>query len=286
MGIAVLALLAATAIAAIAYAVFIAPRRLRLTTLDVQIPGLPPAFDGYTIAVLSDIHHGAVWGSRTHLEHAVALAHAAAPDLIALLGDYGLSHHRLPRASSRAYRRAMPVMAPVLRSLRAPDGVVAVIGNHDYDYDASAVAAWLRETGSRVLVNEAVCIERGGARLAISGVDDATSGRIDPHAGCEHIEPHVPRIVLSHNPDGVLSLATDVRVDLVLSGHTHGGQVVLPLLGALSRRCELCGRHTARGWVPNPRAPLYVTSGVGVMIPLRVHCPPEVLVVRLRPRTG
>ncbi|MBX6330281.1 MAG: metallophosphoesterase [Gemmatimonadaceae bacterium] len=281
-----LALLAAAAITAIAYAVVVAPRRLRLTTIDAPIPGLPAAFDGYTIAVLSDIHHGAVWGSRTHLKRAITLAHAAAPDLIALLGDYGLSHHRLPRASRRAYERAMPVMGPLLRSLHAPDGVVAVIGNHDYDYDASAVAAWLRETGSRVLVNEAVCIERAGARLAISGVDDAASGKIDPHAGCAHLEPHVPRIVLSHNPDGVLSLATDARVDLVLSGHTHGGQVVLPFVGALSRRCKLCGRHTARGWVPNPRAPLYVTSGVGAIIPLRVHCPPEVLVVRLRPRAG
>jgi predicted MPP superfamily phosphohydrolase len=80
----------------------------------------------------------------------------------------------------------------------------------------------------------------------------------------------------------VLRLAPEVRADLVLAGHTHGGQVVLPGYGAPLRLASLCGRRTARGWVPNARAPLYVSAGLGTMIPLRVNCPPEIVVVRLR----
>ncbi len=275
--------LASAAGLALLYAVVIAPRRLALTSVEVPIRGLAPAFDGYTIVVLSDIHHGAVMRPRRHLARMVALTRAIAPDLIALLGDYGISHRRFPRLSARAYRWAMGELEPTFRALHARDGVVAVLGNHDYDYDGCAVAEWLAGLGIRVLVNRAVVVARGDARLAVGGVDDATSGRVDPLAGCAEIPSTVPRLVLAHSPDAILSLApaSEARVDLVLSGHTHGGQVVLPLVGALARRSRICGRWSASGWVPNPRAPLYVTTGIGVMLPIRVNCPPEVLVVRL-----
>jgi predicted MPP superfamily phosphohydrolase len=274
--------LAALAVVAFLYATVIAPRRLRVTTIDAPIRGLSRPLDGYTLAVLSDIHYGATARPLRHIERAAALARAAAPDMIVMLGDYGLSHSKLPRASRYAYRWAMRALEPVLRTLHAPDGVIAVLGNHDYEYDGAAVAAWLRAAGVRVLVNQAVYVDREGARLAIGGVDDLERGTIDPTGGCADVAEDVPRIVLSHHPDGVLSLAPETRVDLVLSGHTHGGQVVLPVIGALLRRARLCGRHTAGGWIPNERVPLYVSRGVGVIVPVRVGCPPEVVIVRLR----
>jgi predicted MPP superfamily phosphohydrolase len=131
-------------------------------------------------------------------------------------------------------------------------------------------------------VNEAMLVARGGARLAIAGLDDVREGRPDPQAGCEGVPPGVPRIVLSHNPDGVLKLAPSVRPALVLSGHTHGGQVVLPFYGAPIRVSRITTRKAASGWIPNRYAPLFVTTGVGSQIPLRFGSVPEVLIVRLR----
>ncbi|HEX6537206.1 MAG TPA: metallophosphoesterase [Gemmatimonadaceae bacterium] len=277
------ALLAAGAAAFTAHAMLVAPRRLRVTRIDASIRDLPAALDGYTIAALGDLHHGSVLSPTTYVRRAIDLAHAERPDLIALLGDYALSDPAVPGISRRAYERSLRALTPLLGSLRARDGIVAVLGNHDYDYDAAAVAGWLGTLGIRVLVNDCIRIARGTSELVVGGVDDYKYGAVDWGGGCGAAPAGVPRIVLSHNPDAVLALEPDTRVDLILSGHTHGGQVVLPWIGALARHSSVCGARSASGWVPNPRgAPLYVTTGVGVVLPVRVRCPPEVLIVRLR----
>jgi predicted MPP superfamily phosphohydrolase len=169
----------------------------------------------------------------------------------------------------------------VLATLHAPDGIVGVLGNHDYDYDAPSVARWLTRCGVHVLVNECVTFERDGARLAIGGVDDYEYGSIDVYGGCAEIPADVPRIVLSHNPDGVLRLDPRARVDLVLAGHTHGGQLVLPWFGAPARHCTICDADCASGWVRRAPVPLYVSAGAGALIPFRLGSRPEVVLVRL-----
>ena len=275
--------LLATAVAVGLHAVFVAPRQLRLTEVDAPIEGLPRELDGYTIGVLSDIHHGSVVTWR-NAARAVEMLNAARPDLAVLLGDFGVSFKYAYRPSRGSYRRMFGVLGRVLREIRARDGVLAVLGNHDHYYNSRAVVDWLLALGIRILENEHVVIERGAARLAVGGVGDAREGLVDPAGGLGGAPGDVPRIVLSHNPDGVMCLASDVRVDLMLSGHTHGGQVVLPLYGAPLRLARVCGRHTASGWVPNDRTALYVSRGVGAQIPLRFACPPEVVLVRLRDR--
>ncbi len=265
----------------LAYSVVVTPVVLRRTTIDVPVSDLAPELNGYTIAALSDLHYGGTLIPGRLLRHAVQLANDASPDLIVLLGDYALSHSSLRTMSRVLYEWALPRMTASLRALRARDGVVAILGNHDYDYDPEAVAKWLRSAGARVLVNECTVITRGHARLGIGGVDDWTHGVIDPQGGCASLPRDVPRIVLSHNPDGALELAFTARVDLVLAGHTHGGQIVLPWFGAPSRHCSVCNAFSASGWVRRSPVPLYVTTGVGVLLPLRIKCPAEVLVVRL-----
>lgn len=272
----------ATLLAALLYAIVVAPRRLRRTDLEVPIDGLSPAFDGYTIAVISDLHHGGVFWPRAHAERAAAIARSADPDLVALLGDYGISASIFAGASRYMYDRAMRELTPVLRSIEARDGTLAVLGNHDYDTGAWRVARWLSSIGAGVLLNRAAIVERDGAQLVIGGVHDPHYARVDPEGGFAHAPEGAPRILLAHTPDAVTSLSPTARVSLVLSGHTHGGQVVLPLIGALSRHSKICHRHTASGWVPNSHAPLYVTTGVGVSVPVRMFCRPEVLVVKLR----
>jgi len=239
-------------------------------------------FDGYTIVALSDLHHSP-GEDLAWLRHAVDTANAATPDLIVLLGDYGESFRRMPVDSRRWYNDIMREMTPYLARLRAHDGVFAVLGNHDYYAGAPAVTTWLSSLGIDVLVNRSRCITRSGRVLRVAGLDDVREGHVDTLAGCD-ADDDVPTIVLSHNPDGVLHVDPRLRVDLVLAGHTHGGQVVLPWFGALVTMARVCGRTAASGWVANPRAPLYVTRGLGEQLPLpmRIKCPAELLVVRLR----
>jgi predicted MPP superfamily phosphohydrolase len=277
----VLLLLGLMAAALAAYAVIVAPRRLRRIEIDVPVPGLHPAFEGYTIGVLSDLHHAWHPGSD-QIRRAVRLVMDASPDLIALLGDYCVSFKYSPRASRVFYRPAMRSLRPLLRRLAAPDGVVGILGNHDYYYDAPTVEEWLRSCGVRVLRNEHVEIERAGARLAVAGMDDVMEGQPDPMAGCATLPRHDPRVVLCHNPDGVMKLSRKLRPVLVLSGHTHGGQISLPWYGAPLRWARVTGRKTAAGWVPNPVAPLFVSAGVGSQVPIRLGTTPDVVIVRLR----
>lgn len=276
-----LAVAAAIALLALAYVTLVTPGALRRTMIDVPIAELPSELEGYSIAALSDLHYGGTIRPARLIGRAVHLANEASPDLIVLLGDYALSHTRARTISRWLYEWALPRMTESLRMLRAPDGVIAILGNHDYDHDPAKVAAWLRSTGARVLVNECVVIEKGDARLGIGGVGDWTHGEIDPHGGCASLSREIPRVVLSHNPDGALELAATARVDLVLAGHTHGGQIVLPWLGAPARHCSVCDASSASGWVARSPVPLYVTTGVGVLLPLRINCPAEVLIVRL-----
>jgi predicted MPP superfamily phosphohydrolase len=276
-----IAALGVIAAAAALYAVFVAPRQLRVTTIDVPVPGLGPELDGYTVGVLSDLHQAAIPG-LVHTRRATQLVQRVAPDLVALLGDFGVSFKHAYAASRRYYHREMRTMGPLIRALSAPDGVVAVLGNHDYYYNGPAVRAWLAELGVRVLVNEALVVRRGGSQLVVAGLDDVREGRPDPRAACDGVPPGTPLVVLSHNPDGVLKLAPSVRPALVLSGHTHGGQVVIPFYGAPLRLARVTTRKAASGWIPNPYAPLFVTTGVGSQIPLRFGSVPEVVIVRLR----
>lgn len=265
----------------------LAPRRAlaRIAEYQSSVADLGDSFDGYTIVVLSDFHHRHPFTELRWLRHAVDSANAVSPDIVALLGDYGSSFKQTPVTSRRWYARALPAMAAELRRLRAHDGVVAVLGNHDYYADAAGVREWLHETGAHVLVNSTKCVVRHGSTLRIAGLDDVKEGRPDPLVGCS-LTHQPPTVVLSHEPDGIRRLDPRLRVDVMLAGHTHGGQIVFPWYGAPVTMSQTCGRHSAHGWVQNGRAPLLVTRGLGEQLPLpiRVGCPPETLVLRLRSR--
>jgi predicted MPP superfamily phosphohydrolase len=263
---------------------FSGPRpRATTSTIHLAVDDLGQGLDGYTILAFSDLHHSP-GRDLSWLRHVVDTAEAASPDMVALLGDYGESFKRMPVQSQRWYRDIMREMMPELTRLRARDGVVAVLGNHDYYAGAAAVTEWLTSMGIDVLVNRIRRVLRSGSALRVAGLDDVREGRVDAHAGCDPAE-QVPTIVLSHNPDGVLHLDPGLRVDAALAGHTHGGQIVFPGVGALVTMTRVCGPRSASGWVKNPRAPLYVTRGLGeqLPLPLRLNAPRELLVLRLRP---
>ena len=268
----------------IAGTTFAPPRALaRIGEYQCIVADVGIDFDGYTIVVLSDFHHRHPFTELRWLRHAVESANAVSPDLVALLGDYASSFKHTPITSRRWYARALPAMASELRRLRARDGVVAVLGNHDYYADAGLVREWLHEIGAHVLVNSAMHVVRAGITLRIAGLDDIKEGMPDPLIGCSlTLQP--PTVVLSHEPDGIRRLDPRLRADVMLAGHTHGGQIVLPWYGAPVTMSQTCGRQSAHGWIQNPRAPLLVTRGLGEQLPLpiRVGCPPEILILRLR----
>jgi len=269
----------------IAGTTFAPPRALAgIGEYQCLVADLGTDFDGYAIVVLSDFHHRHPFTEVRWLRHAVESANAVSPDLVALLGDYASSFKQMPITSRRWYARALPTIAGELRRLRPRDGVVAVLGNHDYYADAGLVREWLHEIGAHVLVNSAMHVVRSGITLRIAGLDDIKEGMPDPLVGCSlTLQP--PTVVLSHEPDGIRRLDPRLRADVMLAGHTHGGQIVLPWYGAPVRMSQTCGRRSAHGWIRNPRAPLLVTRGLGEQLPLpiRVGCPPEILILRLRP---
>jgi hypothetical protein len=270
----------AAVVGVLVHGALVAPASLRLTLIDVPVEDLPREFDEYRIAILTDLHHGPQQ-PRTRARRAVDYANSQSPDLAVLLGDYGTSEPFFQGNSRRAYRAMFDVLGPVLRELRAPDGIVAVLGNHDFYAGAAATAEWLRSLGATVLRNETIELRRGDAVLRIAGIDDLVAGRVSRGTVEALVRGDVPTIVLSHHPDGVAYCAHP-SVRLVLSGHTHGGQVVLPGFGAPVTRSRVATRRAPAGWVPNEFAPLFVSRGIGLQVPIRFRCPPEVVVATLR----
>jgi uncharacterized protein len=241
---------------------------LRVTRQAVAVPKLPPAFAGLTLALLTDIHHGP-YNTLEYVHHVVERTNALGPDLIALGGDY-------VRVGSQFVR---PCLAALGR-LRAPLGVFAVPGNHDHWHNVKLCRQALRANGLVDLTNAGMWLERGGDRLRLAGVDDLWCGRPDLDAAVGSAGDADACVLLCHNPD-FAEEAVDERVGLVLSGHTHGGQVYIPGIGA-PRLPSRYGTKYIGGLVPAPRTRVFVSRGVGTVDwALRFCCRPEVNLLTL-----
>ncbi len=254
----------------------------RVLPVDAPVPHLPAAFAGLRVAFLADTHHSA-HVSLPYLERVVAMTNALRPDVILLGGDYVLRTWDDESPSSLPYVR--PGIG-ALGALRAPRGVFAVLGNHDgWGIHVGAIRAALAENGIPELRNRGVWLEAGaGARLRLAGTEDFWTGRPDVNAALGDARDGDAVLLLQHNPDLVESLS-DPRVGLVLSGHTHGGQIVVPGLGWAPRVPSRYGQKYLRGFCRGPGGhQVFVTRGVGTIgPPLRLGCPPEVALLTLRP---
>ena len=291
------------------YSRVLEPRWLQVTRVDIPIQGLPPSLEGLTIAQMSDLHVGRHAGPE-HVRRAADVVNDLAPDLIVLTGDYVLGDvgYGVPCAEA-------------LADLRAPLGVHGTIGNHDVWEGADAVAGAMARGGVNMLRDRVQPIERDGARLWLIGLDDAgftglssvltvnsavsqpglmAIGRglavrarqerfFESWRGVREalsrllreIPDGEPRILLVHNPD-FCEMLGDARIDLALCGHTHGGQVRLPFIGApLLPSCF--GQKYAAGLVRVGGTQVYVNRGIGLITPaVRFNCRPEVTLLRLR----
>jgi len=255
---------------------YLCSKLLEVVRVEVPVKGLSKRLDGLKIGVMSDFHAGG-FTTRGDIVRAVNVLEREKPDFIALLGDYvdGAYSHSPKNVEKGAY------VFDVLQGLRAPLGVYAVLGNHDHWTDAGLVRERLSKLPLVLLDNQSILIEDD---LAVAGVDDFWEGPAYSHKAIGDLGPEKVAVMLSHNPDVNLQLAGDDRVQLVISGHTHGGQIRIPVINhapwvPCSRKYRGSSgliRESESRWT-------YITKGVGTFfLPVRLACPPDVSIIRLR----
>jgi len=241
---------------------------LSLEKVDITLKRLPKKLDGFRVVHLSDTHHSP-FTSLEHIKRAVKIANRLKPDMFILTGDY-VSHET----------EYIAPVAEVLGSLKSEFGTFACLGNHDHWTDGELVTQLLRGEGIRVLINEGFRFEARGAAFWLGAVDDHMAGEVDLPAAMRGSFPDEMKLLLAHNPI-ILRQAARAGVDLVLSGHTHGGQVKMKIRERekriLPRRKLVSGLHERKD------TQIYITRGIGtVVLPVRYQCPPEISLLELR----
>lgn len=265
---------------------------LTVERLQLAIADLPTSLQNVTLTQFSDFHFDGIRLSEQMLGDAIEASNALEPDLVVLTGDFVTTDPA-----------AIHNLIPWLKTLESRAGIYAVLGNHDICYRRSRpeIIKALTSIGIQVLWNEVVYPLGDG--LALVGLADFWSAAFNPLPVMTAIDTSIPRIVLSHNPDTAVPLQ-QWRVDLQLSGHTHGGQVVLPGIGNVSqlisttycklprrarrfvpwmKECDRVSKHWewAQGLHSVGNNRLYVNRGLGTYLPGRLFCPPEVTAITL-----
>lgn len=243
-------------------------RDLHIAKFDLPLTRLPEAFNGLKIAFLADLHLGP-FISQEYLRSVIDKVNGLGSDLILLGGDY-------------VYREAkyMAAVASEMGRLTAPMGVFAVRGNHDNKANATLTSHELKRNGIQEITNTGVWLIRDDSRLRLCGVDDLQTGKPDLQAALGDMIEEETALLMTHNPDFAETI-TDSRVGLVLSGHTHGGQVCLPFVGAPIVPSQY-GQKYVYGPVTAPYTKVFVTRGVGAVFPpVRLNCPPEIALLTL-----
>jgi predicted MPP superfamily phosphohydrolase len=266
-GLAASPLVAVSATAA--YARFIEPYRYEVRETNVYLRDLPERFEGFRIAQLTDVHHSRIVGID-EVRRTIDLANSTKADMIVLTGDYTTS-----------YRRYIDPCAEALGGLSAPEGVWAVLGNHDHYTDPELTTRAMERNHITVLNNANTIIRRGPDLLQLAGIDDWSWAGTNWLRAMYGLNAKHSTVLLSHQPR-VLDFAETENVGLILSGHTHGGQIDLPLIGPPARFATAELKY-AQGLFRRGNTQLYVSRGTGVIgLPVRLGVRPEIPVLCLR----
>jgi hypothetical protein len=245
------------------------PGDFEVVKVKINIPRLPTLFQGYRIVHISDIHYGQ-WISADRLNGVIGLINHQEPDIVAITGDF-VSYSG----------KNIEELIPALKGIRARDATVAVLGNHDYWLGAEKVRSILSESKIIELNNDVYTVNREGFALYIAGVDSTTLKKNQLDKVLQKLPPNGPAILLVHEPDFADISAETKRFSLQLSGHSHGGQFVIPKLGTPFRgdgfRKYPLGRYQVGEMVQ------YTNRGLGTnAFWIRINCAPEITVIDLQ----
>jgi hypothetical protein len=252
----------------------IEPSWVEVSHVPLKLPHLPRAFSGFRLLQISDIHAG-YWMTPERFASIVDLIKEQSPDLVAVTGDVILAYGGMPDDQP-----ALDEFGKVFKQIADDYETIAVLGNHDYWYDADKVRSVLERAGARVLMNSVHSLERRGERLHIAGVDDIYENQDDLGAVLSALPQDGGAILLAHEPDFADISAATGRFDLQISGHSHGGQVSLPVIGPLV--LPHLGRKYPSGLYKVGDMYQYTNRGVGMTMPtIRFNCRPEITVFTL-----
>lgn len=277
------------------YGFMIEPSWIELTHITVPIPGLKPQFVGFRIAHVSDIHVG-TYISQKQLQEVIGLVNSQNADLIVHTGDFvGVRKNREYYNAWKATRRWNTVAhlsgaedlykacIPALATMRSKYGAIAVLGNHEHWADVDLARKYLKDYSIKLLENSSQLITIGDASLNFAGVGDLWEGEQDLDAAYAGSPDsfEAPRIVLSHNPDFADSRQVGRnKVALMLSGHTHGGQVTIPGIGA--PLVPISNKRYIKGLVDTDWGKIFISKGVGCTTPpIRLFTRPEIAILEL-----
>jgi uncharacterized protein len=239
-----------------------------LERVEIPISNLKPALEGFTIVQLSDIHLRP-YTKPDLVRQAVEMSNELRPDLVVLTGDY------VWRVQEAAFE-----LAPLLAGLNARHGVYSVLGNHDHWLDVEVTKRAFEEAGLPMLINQGLEISAGNGSFYLAGMDDGWSGKPDLNMAVEKAPSDIPIVLLLHEPDLVDETSRDPRIALQLSGHTHGGQVLVA--GQPPIFTPDLGKKYSQGLFRVNETWLYTNRGLGVIsVPVRLNCPPEVTLLTL-----
>ena len=252
------------------------PNSLVTHNYAIELEDWPPACDGLKIAVLADLHVGSPYNDITKLKYIVDTTNQQQPDLILLAGDYVI------QGVVGGSFVAPELAAQELANLSAKLGVHAVLGNHDWWLDSQRVAAALTLVGINVLEDQNTSIAYANCRFTLAGISDYWEGAHDIDSALAGHNPAHPLLAFTHNPDIIPDLPA--TVDLLIAGHTHGGQVNLPFLGRLVVPSAY-GKRFAIGKIETNTTYAFVSPGTGTSIlPVRFRVPPEISILKLSSR--
>ena len=257
------------AVGGTAYGFLMEPNRFTVETVHLKLPRLSPRFSGFRVAQISDIHMGG-WMNPERLQRVADLVLAQKPDVILITGDF-LIGYDFNHASRQALEDLITGLSPLADSVPT----FAVLGNHDYWINSKAVRGMLRAAEITDLTNRVFTITRDDEHLHLCGVDDVWDGNVRLDEVLAQLNGDGAAILMAHEPDFADTSAATGRFDLQLSGHSHGGQIVLPLLGA--PRLPYLGRKYPSGLYKVGEMLQYTNRGVGMArLPIRINCPPEI----------